>query len=227
MRTYHQLHFIKWISLLCSIFALAAWFFCASEIPTLGRPFLPLHVLLAVISGVVGWFEGSRATPVQSKRRIVSKRFALVASVLVGVVCLMSTLLTITWTSGDRNHQLGLSEGVLFISWSVVPDLLGSWQPVQSGWVCSANTSTEPFWDYGIVQDSPLSWVAIPIWGPIILAAVPTIWLWSMARKRTPPGHCLGCGYNLTGNVSGVCPECGTPIPAETMKKVTNESENR
>ena len=23
---------------------------------------------------------------------------------------------------------------------------------------------------------------------------------------------CIGCGYNLTGNVSGVCPECGTAI---------------
>jgi uncharacterized paraquat-inducible protein A len=23
---------------------------------------------------------------------------------------------------------------------------------------------------------------------------------------------CLGCGYNLTGNTSGVCPECGQPF---------------
>jgi hypothetical protein len=23
------------------------------------------------------------------------------------------------------------------------------------------------------------------------------------------PGHCPHCGYDLTGNVSGVCPECG------------------
>ena len=26
-------------------------------------------------------------------------------------------------------------------------------------------------------------------------------------------GFCAHCGYNLTGNVSGVCPECGAPIP--------------
>jgi hypothetical protein len=26
------------------------------------------------------------------------------------------------------------------------------------------------------------------------------------------PGLCNGCGYNLTGNVSGYCPECGRPI---------------
>jgi hypothetical protein len=24
------------------------------------------------------------------------------------------------------------------------------------------------------------------------------------------PNHCRGCGYDLTGNVSGTCPECGT-----------------
>lgn len=25
-------------------------------------------------------------------------------------------------------------------------------------------------------------------------------------------GTCPYCGYNLTGNVSGVCPECGRPV---------------
>lgn len=26
-------------------------------------------------------------------------------------------------------------------------------------------------------------------------------------------GYCGQCGYNLTGNISGICPECGTKIP--------------
>ncbi len=30
--------------------------------------------------------------------------------------------------------------------------------------------------------------------------------------KAEARGACLSCGYNLTGNVSGVCPECGTDI---------------
>lgn len=33
-------------------------------------------------------------------------------------------------------------------------------------------------------------------------------------RRRMPPfpeGHCQTCQYNLTGNESGICPECGTP----------------
>jgi len=38
--------------------------------------------------------------------------------------------------------------------------------------------------------------------------------LWWLDR-RIPTGHCQKCGYNLTGNVSGVCPECGTPIKRE------------
>ena len=30
--------------------------------------------------------------------------------------------------------------------------------------------------------------------------------------KPRLPDHCSKCGYNLTGNVSGLCPECGTGI---------------
>lgn len=31
-------------------------------------------------------------------------------------------------------------------------------------------------------------------------------------RPVHPEGHCAECGYDLTGNVSGVCPECGGSI---------------
>ncbi len=52
-------------------------------------------------------------------------------------------------------------------------------------------------------------WVPIPI-----LAAYPMVFLISALRRRTRPGHCPKCSYNLTGNTSGVCPECGTAISA-------------
>jgi hypothetical protein len=29
-------------------------------------------------------------------------------------------------------------------------------------------------------------------------------------RDRAGDTHCKKCGYDLTGNTSGVCPECGT-----------------
>ena len=31
------------------------------------------------------------------------------------------------------------------------------------------------------------------------------------ASHRAARGLCVQCGYNLTGNVTGRCPECGTP----------------
>lgn len=33
------------------------------------------------------------------------------------------------------------------------------------------------------------------------------------ARQRAKAGHCRTCAYDLTGNVSGVCPECGSALP--------------
>ena len=35
--------------------------------------------------------------------------------------------------------------------------------------------------------------------------------LWRKRRKHTK-GHCQRCGYDLTGNESGACPECNTIV---------------
>jgi DNA-directed RNA polymerase subunit RPC12/RpoP len=35
---------------------------------------------------------------------------------------------------------------------------------------------------------------------------------WRRQSRRTGKNECPSCGYNLTSNVSGICPECGTPI---------------
>src|SRR5688500_10095318 len=37
-------------------------------------------------------------------------------------------------------------------------------------------------------------------------------------------GRCLACGYDLTGNVSGTCPECGTAIPARSSSLAADTS---
>ena len=48
----------------------------------------------------------------------------------------------------------------------------------------------------------------VPLWIPFLPVAVATVLLWR--RKQFPKtAECSNCGYNLTGNVSGVCPECG------------------
>lgn len=49
--------------------------------------------------------------------------------------------------------------------------------------------------------------VKCPYWFVICVCSIlPMRW---MMLRRVPPGHCARCGYNLTGNTSGVCPECG------------------
>ena len=45
----------------------------------------------------------------------------------------------------------------------------------------------------------------------LVLGLGPWFVRWMRERWLTPPGHCPKCGYNLEGNVTGVCPECGTP----------------
>lgn len=36
-------------------------------------------------------------------------------------------------------------------------------------------------------------------------------------RHAASDGRCLQCGYNLTGNTSGICPECGTEVSATSI----------
>lgn len=68
-------------------------------------------------------------------------------------------------------------------------------------------------WRTGPVNGSYLS---IPFWPLLLLfMLLPVLWAVGAARQRRNRriGLCPSCGYDLTGNVSGVCPECGAPSP--------------
>lgn len=49
----------------------------------------------------------------------------------------------------------------------------------------------------------------IPLWMPLLFVAATTGVFWVYDRRRFPRGHCQSCAYDLKGNTSGVCPECG------------------
>lgn len=64
------------------------------------------------------------------------------------------------------------------------------------------------------VTVKPRAGPGTPIWVIVITLTVLagyTGWLWW--RDREPPaGHCPACAYDLRGNLSGRCPECGTNV---------------
>ena len=64
-----------------------------------------------------------------------------------------------------------------------------------------------------------------PHWFLLLLSAVlPSIWLikWWKKRRLAMVGCCPACGYDLTGNETGVCPECGASTAIETTRWETD-----
>lgn len=59
-----------------------------------------------------------------------------------------------------------------------------------------------------------------PFWALVLVTGIcPGVWLArrvraAVARRRQAAGVCAHCRFDLTGNTSGTCPECGTPVPA-------------
>jgi hypothetical protein len=61
---------------------------------------------------------------------------------------------------------------------------------------------------------APRTRICVPLLIPLVVLTVVTTHLWFRDYRRFQPGHCRKCGYNLTGNVSGRCPECGEQMRA-------------
>ena len=77
------------------------------------------------------------------------------------------------------------------------------------------------FWLPGIdwksgVSMSEFTELTISLWLPfVVFAAYPTVTFIRgpfRRHRRRKRGACLDCGYDLAGNVSGVCPECGQGV---------------
>ena len=64
--------------------------------------------------------------------------------------------------------------------------------------------------------------IAAPSWAVVLLLLLlPGLWSLLGWRRhvRCQRRYCHKCSYSLTGNTSGVCPECGTPVPKEPAEK--------
>ena len=82
----------------------------------------------------------------------------------------------------------------------------------------SRKWTSKSVWDPGPTAVSAS--VTVPDWSLLAPACVfPAVLLVRMSlrwrnRRRSRTGRCPNCSYSLTGNVSGICPECGTPTPS-------------
>jgi hypothetical protein len=131
------------------------------------------------------------------------------AGTLVALV--LTTLFTIEYVG--RSIRVGLLDGMVVVA-SAGP-------PVRSTpFSRSIQPKNRPFfgelpliWFPRRVQVQGVRGFGIPLWMIFLLFAAYPIATFSRAPirrwRRRRKGLCVECGYDLTGNVSGVCPECG------------------
>ena len=74
--------------------------------------------------------------------------------------------------------------------------------------------------DNGLQGTVITTWYSLPLWIPLAVAGIPTLFLTWRDRRRPVPGRCVMCNYDLTGNVSGRCPECGTSCSVHSLRRV-------
>ena len=126
-----------------------------------------------------------------------------------------------------RTGFVGSFEGRLAVEWcrQLGPPTRALGDDAFSAWGFQS-----PRWDFelrryrGLDGDNPnrqYTFLAVPHWFPMLLLAPLPAWCLRQAvrrrRRDKPAGFCVHCGYDLTGNVSGVCPECGAPSGRGTI----------
>ena len=132
-------------------------------------------------------------------------------SVVVALLIAWAVSLFVFASLASRGWQIGIAAGSVSLSW----DETGK-RVLPSGW--EAVRVRRP-WNTKLWIWKPVSYslplgvhrFRMPFWIPVVLVGLPTVFLW-LKDRRISPYHCQRCGYNLTGNVSGICPECGKPI---------------
>jgi hypothetical protein len=86
---------------------------------------------------------------------------------------------------------------------------------IASLWVSFPSPVEEEYWQQLTRKDA----IA---WNLIFVLLTLHVWMWIQfmlpARSRI---LCPICEYNLAGNTSGVCPECGTPVPPDIARRLS------
>jgi len=161
----------------------------------------------------------------------VGKWAGAVGCCIVFALMLFTTMFTVRWQNSRLDCKVGVGLGAAFVGWQAFFEK-GLSSGDNPGWNAdrTANDLATIKYQWGRFAlwprsgiDYPDRYVSVPLWLVLALLACPTAWLWFGDRRRIPAGHCRRCGYDLTKNESGVCPECGVRI----ARQVTREQVSR
>jgi hypothetical protein len=149
--------------------------------------------------------------------RRVFKWAGTMACVFAAVALVISTQTAAVVTPGGR-LGFGLIRDELLLVYSEVP--MAAYRP-QANMITfetkRGNLSIESFilvprWpSYSTDADESFAIVGVPLSSLLIALGLGSTCLWLVDRRRPAPGACR-CGYDLTGNTSGRCPECGQAV---------------
>lgn len=134
----------------------------------------------------------------------------ILAIALVAAALLLSRGVMIRWVSPRRSLLIELYGGAVSVGWPTKGLAIGNYPPTRPGFHILRMPRRVLLLPRTLIGPDCFRYVSAPLWIPLVLLlAVATIrrpW-----KAREPPsGCCRLCGYDLTGNVSGTCPECGS-----------------
>jgi len=163
-------------------------------------------------------------------------RFAARMSTLVLCAVLAYPLINNQWRAVNvAGVQFGTFYQAAYVMWGppAVPRFEGPPSMFDTLRSDAVPLPTERKWPRWRSQ-APGAYVLVPLWMLFVPSAAAALVAWRRrsrayvfwSRRHDPrlaPGHCQKCGYNLTGNVSGRCPECATPTDTspERERRVT------
>lgn len=144
-------------------------------------------------------------------RRVI-KFVGALTSACVLIVWLVSMCWTFSFADlvgstewGEQQLVVNVTRGAVYCSWRHNTHFLKyatvyrHSETVPLNWLPTIRRRTLPGFD-----------LTLPLWIPLLVVALPIAWLFRRDRQCFSRYQCQHCGYNLTGNVSGTCPECGT-----------------
>jgi hypothetical protein len=204
---------------------------------------LPLWIpflMVAIPAGLFWWHDArlNRLAPEVAPKR--QKRLRNRTRQLWHAGVILSVLLLVAWAAAllrDVNcmfHRASTGSGAR-PSWFALDLMSGCVLCHYYGWPAPPALyviggidppSSPPIWfpHYYPPTRFPTHWessVLLPLWIPLLLSVGLTGFLFWRDRRRVSPANCCtACGYDLTGNASGVCPECGASI---TSREVPSE----